>query len=97
MLKKISGAGMPILGEPGNFGDLFIKFKCVNKTKITPEIIEALKTIFPPLLEKPEVNDSYIVEKQFEMVTETDLEILDDSDEYDSEDDDYSEESTDED
>ena len=22
MLKKISGVGMPVLGEPGNFGDL---------------------------------------------------------------------------
>ncbi len=99
MLKKISGAGMPVLGEPGNFGDLFVRFKCVNKTKITPEIIEVLSGIFPPLLEKPEVDDSEIVEKEFEMVTETDLEFLEDSDEdYDSEDEDYSdEESTDED
>jgi DnaJ-class molecular chaperone len=99
MLKKISGAGMPVLGEPGNFGDLFVRFKCVNKTKITPEIIEILSRIFPPLLEKPEVDDSEVVEKEFEMVTETDLEFLEDSDEdYDSEDEDYSdEESTDDD
>lgn len=99
MLKKISGAGMPVLAEPGNFGDLFVRFKCVNKTKITPEIIEVLSRIFPPLLEKPEVDDSEIVEKEFEMVTETDLEFLEDSDEdYDSEDEDYSdEESADED
>lgn len=99
MLKKISGAGMPVLGEPGNFGDLFVRFKCVNKTKITPEIIEVLSRIFPPLLEKPEVDDSEVVEKEFEMVTETDLEFLEDSDEdYDSEDEDYSdEESTDDD
>lgn len=98
MLKKITGAGMPVLGEPGNFGDLFVRFKCINKTKITPEIIEILTRIFPPLLEKPEVDDSELVEKQFEMVTETDLEFLEDSDDdYDSEDEDYSEESTDED
>ena len=90
MLKKISGAGMPILGEPGNFGDLFVRFKCVNKTKITPEIVEVLSRIFPPLLEKPEIDDSELVEKQFEMVTETDLEFLEDSD--DSE---YSDESDD--
>lgn len=90
MLKKISGAGMPVLGEPGNFGDLFVRFKCVNKTKITPEIIQVLSGIFPPLLEKPEVDDSEVVEKEFEMVTETDLEFLDDSEEdYDSEDEDY--------
>jgi DnaJ-class molecular chaperone len=85
MLKKITGMGMPIMGEPGNYGDLFVRFKCVNKTKITPEIVEILSRIFPPLLEKPEVEDSELVEKQFEMVTETDLEFLDDSDsDYDS-------------
>ena len=90
MLKKISGMGMPIMGELGNYGDLFVRFKCVNKTKITPEIVEVLSKIFPPLLEKPEVEDSELVEKQFEMVTETDLEFLEDSDsdsDYDSEDD----------
>jgi len=93
MLKKITGAGMPVLGEPGKFGDLFVKFKCINKTKITPEIIEVLNKIFPPLLEKPELDDSELVEKQFEMVTETDLEFLEDSDDdYDSEDEEYSEE-----
>ena len=100
MLKKISGMGMPIMGELGNYGDLFVRFKCVNKTKITPEIVEVLSKIFPPLLEKPEVEDSELVEKQFEMVTETDLEFLEDSDsesdsDYDSDDDD-SEDSSDE-
>ena len=98
MLKKITGAGMPVLGEPGTYGDLFVRFKCVNKTKITPEIIEVLSGIFPALSEKPEVDDSEVVEKHFEMVTETDLEFLEDSDEYDSDDEDYSsEDSTDED
>lgn len=93
MLKKISGAGMPILGELGKYGDLFVRFKCVNKTKITPEIVEVLCRIFPPLLEKPEVSEEDIVEKQFEMVTETDLEFLEDSDsDYDSDDDEYSDE-----
>ena len=100
MLKKIPGMGMPIMGELGNYGDLFVRFKCVNKTKITPEIVEVLSKIFPPLLEKPEVEDSELVDKQFEMVTETDLEFLEDSDsesdsDYDSDDDD-SEDSSDE-
>jgi DnaJ-class molecular chaperone len=90
MLKKVSGCGMPILGERNKFGDLFIRFKCVNKTKITPEIIEVLSGIFPPLLTIPEVKESDILEKKFEMVTESDLEFLEsDSDEYDS-DEDYS-------
>jgi curved DNA-binding protein CbpA len=89
MLKKVSGCGMPILGERNKFGDLFIRFKCVNKTKITPEIIEVLNGIFPPLLVVPDLKESDILEKNFEMVTESDLEFLEsDSDDYDS--DDYS-------
>tara|TARA_B100000212_G_scaffold342009_1_gene327131 strand:- start:8962 stop:10029 length:1068 start_codon:yes stop_codon:yes gene_type:complete len=97
MLKKISGCGMPVLGEPGSYGDLFVRFKCVNKTKITDEIVEVLTRIFPPLLEKPDIPDEELKEKQFEMVTETDLEFLEDSDsEDDYSDESYSEESSDE-
>ena len=78
LLKKISGAGMPILDSPGKFGDLFVRFNCVNKTKITPEIVEVLRKIFPPLNEPPE--DTDFIEKEFEMVTETDLEFFDSED-----------------
>jgi len=86
MLKKIPGCGMPILGEKNKFGDLFIRFKCVNKTKITPEIIEVLNKVFPPLVVVPDVKESDIIEKKLETVTESDLEFLEsDSDEYDSE------------
>lgn len=90
LLKKIPGLGMPVSGEPGEYGDLFIKFICVNKTKITKEIIETLKEIFPPLV-KPFVVDETdsIIEAEFEMVTESDLEYL----ESDSDSDDYSDES----
>ena len=85
MLKKVPGCGMPILGEKNKFGDLFIRFKCVNNTKITPEIIDVLTKVFPPLLVIPDVKESDIVEKQLENVTESDLEFLEsDSDEYDS-------------
>ena len=95
MLKKITGAGMPVLGEPGTFGDLFVRFKCVNKTKITPDVVEVLTRIFPPLLEKPDTPDDEILEKEFEMVTETDLEFLEGSDDdYSS--DEYSTEDSDE-
>ena len=86
MLKKVLGCGMPILGEKNKFGDLFIRFKCVNKTKITPEIIEVLNKVFPPLVVVPDVKESDIIEKKLETVTESDLEFLEsDSDEYDSE------------
>ena len=79
---------------------LYVKFRCVNKTKITPEIVTELTRMFPPLLAKPEYdeNSTEVVETQFEMVTETDLELLDESDsdsEYsdeDSDSDDYSDE-----
>tara|TARA_B100000035_G_scaffold253903_1_gene223345 strand:- start:2869 stop:3918 length:1050 start_codon:yes stop_codon:yes gene_type:complete len=93
MLKKIQGEGMPIIGEPGKYGDLFIRFKCVNKTNITPEVIEVLQKVFPPLNAPPDVENSSIIEKEFEMVTETDLEFLEGSDsEYSSSDESYSEE-----
>jgi len=78
---------MPVLGEPGIYGDLFIKFTCVNKTKITPEILQQLKNLFPPIETKPDVPDEDIIHAEFEMVTDTDLEFLD----FDSDDSDYSE------
>ena len=98
MLKKITGAGMPILGEPGKYGDLFVRFRCVNKTMITPEIIEVLTRIFPPLSQTPDIDETELIMKEFEAVTETDLEFLEDSDsDYDSEDESYSDEDSSED
>jgi len=86
MLKKVPGCGMPIIGEKNKFGDLFIKFKCVNKTVITPDIIEVLNKLFPPLVVIPDVKESDLIEKKLENVTESDLEFFDsDTDEYDSE------------
>jgi hypothetical protein len=95
-LKKVPGMGMPVLGEIGKFGDLFIRIKCVNDVKLNEEQINTLKTIFPSKLSKPEgLSDEDITETQFEMVTESDLEFLEDSDEdyTDSEEDSDSEES----
>jgi len=92
LLKKIPNLGMPVAGEVKQFGDLYIKFTCVNKTKITKEILETLLTIFPPLVKPFIVDDGEsIIETEFEMVTESDLEYLEssgsDSDsEFDSDD-----------
>jgi DnaJ-class molecular chaperone len=95
-LKKVTGLGMPILGEPGMYGDLFIRFNCINRTEITPELIEILTRLFPPLLVVPDLSNQEIIEKQFELVTESDLEFLESDDDYDSDDEDYdSEESSD--
>lgn len=91
ILKKVKGLGMPVLGEPAIYGDLFIKFTCVNKTKMTPEILQQLKNLFPPLETKPDVPDEDLIQAEFEMVTDTDLEYLD----FDSDDSDYSESETD--
>lgn len=92
LLKKVKGLGMPVLGEPGIYGDLFIKFTCVNKTNITSEIIQQLKKMFPPLETKPDIPSEEIVNAEFEMVTDTDLEYLD----FDSDDSsDYSDSETD--
>ena len=90
LLKKIPGLGMPIAGETNEYGDMYIKFTCVNKTKITKDILDQLKVIFPSLTKEIELdeNESFI-EEEFEMVTESDLEYLEsDSDsDYDSDED----------
>lgn len=99
-LKKVCGLGMPISGETGKFGDLFIRFKCVNDFKLTEEQIETLKTIFPSKIDVPKLENEEIQEVAFEMVTESDLEFLEDSDseddsDYDSDSDEESEEESD--
>ena len=82
MIKKVLGAGMPILGQPGKYGDLFIRFKCINKTKITQEIIDMFHKYFPPLTDYSTSSDEIIEEKTFEEVTETDLELMDSESNY---------------
>ncbi len=83
-LKKVPKLGMPILGDSGDFGDLFIRIKCVNEVKLTEEQIKELRKIFPSKLSKPKgLDNEDIIEKQFEMVTESDLEFLEDSDDSD--------------
>lgn len=97
MLKKVSGMGMPVLGEKGVFGDLFIRFKVVNNTSITDELVSKLNEIFPPL-QKP-IESEQIINKEFELVTESDLEFFDSDDDsddsYDSEEDSYESEESD--
>ena len=91
-LKKVVGLGMPVYNTPGKFGDLFIKFQHINNFELTDEKLEQIKLLFPPIL-KP-IESDLIEEHQFEMVTETDLEFLDDGDsEYSTDSDEYSTES----
>jgi DnaJ-class molecular chaperone len=79
-LKKIPNMGMPILGEPGKYGDLFIKFKCFNDVKLTETQLDKLKEIFPSKIVIPEALPSEVETLLFETVTESDLEFLEDSD-----------------
>tara|TARA_B100000287_G_C20644844_1_gene784753 strand:+ start:537 stop:1619 length:1083 start_codon:yes stop_codon:yes gene_type:complete len=93
MLKKVPGAGMPINGEKNKYGDLFIRFKCVNNCKLNEETLKELFRIFPTMSTKPDDFDKYeIVEKTFELVTDSDLEFL----ETDSSDEDYETDSSEE-
>jgi len=79
-LKKIPNMGMPILGEVGKYGDLFIKFKCCNDIKLTDSQLENLKEIFPSKIVVPDALPSEVNTLLFEAVTESDLEFLEDSD-----------------
>jgi hypothetical protein len=85
--KKVSSEGMPIYGEGNKFGDLFVRFKCVLPKNFDEEKMSVLENLFPKINNEPSLGSSTnIVEKTFELVTESDLEFLDDSsDDYDSE------------
>lgn len=87
LLKKVPGLGMPLLGEPGKYGDLFIRFNCLNNC-VSPEdpaTLIKLTELFPPLNSVPDDLDGVeLTEKEFEMVTETDLELLDSDSDDDS-------------
>ena len=82
-MKKIPGLGMPILGEPGNYGDLFIRFKCVSKGKISSKHLEVLREIFPPMEKVPDLTEKEVMEEKFEDVTESDLDFFDSDSETD--------------
>ncbi len=76
--KKVSGQGMPVPGQPGMFGDLFIRFKCVVPSSFTPEQMISLTELFPKL--NVPIECETIHEKELELVTETDMEFLGESD-----------------
>ena len=87
--KKLTGEGMPIHGDNKKFGDLFIRFKCVLPSSFTPEQLITLESLFPRVNVAPEGTE--LIKKSLELVTESDLEFLEDSEdetessEYESE------------
>ena len=85
--KKVTGEGMPITGQPGTFGDLFIRFKCVLPQSFDSKQMEQLLKLFPKINTPIEAETVYM--KELELVTESDLEFLDDDSEYDSYDSEY--------
>ena len=98
MLKKITGEGMPIKGEQNKKGDLFIRFKCVDNSKISKdEIFNKLSEIYKVINVSPteETGQEEFVEKSFELVTDSDLDFLDSEESSDEYSDEYSEEDSD--
>jgi DnaJ-class molecular chaperone len=80
--KKLTGEGMPTYGEVGKFGDLFIRFKCVLPSSFTTEQLCTLESLFPRVNIVP--TDVETVKKSVELVTESDLEFLEESDDSES-------------
>ena len=92
--RKLVGFGMPIMNT-SNYGDLIILFKPVFPSSISDEGLEHLKNIFPPV---NKINSEIEKYEQLELVTESDFELSDDSDEdSDEESDEESDEDSDED
>lgn len=92
-IRKIVGEGMPITGEDNDLckskGDLFIRFNLILPEKLTKEQISTLKEITPPINCKVENDDIEYVETLLDIVTEEDIENLDESDFDSSEEDNY--------
>lgn len=83
-LRKLQGQGMPIQ-KSDKYGDLFIKFSPVLPQEMDQEKLELLKSMFPPLNDQLQFDDSESNLK-LEMASESDIEDC-----FDSEsDDDYS-------
>lgn len=84
-IRKIVGEGMPI-GDGGK-GDLFIRFNLILPDKLESKDIETLKLITPPINIYQDTDGQ--VESHLEIVTEEDMEKLEES-EYNSSEEDYS-------
>ena len=88
--KKLKNCGMPILGNPNQFGDLIIKFIPIMPNEIKSEHLSILKDIFPPINEVNEnvdcLNLTDVSESDFEYISDSDSESNSDAEtETDSE------------
>lgn len=98
MLKKIPGEGMPIKGDANKKGDMFIRFKCVDNSKLSKEeIYNKLLDIYKTVNVSPteETGQEEFIEKTFEMVTDSDLDFLDSEESSDEYSDEYSDDESD--
>ena len=86
--KKLKNCGMPILGNPNQFGDLIIKFIPIMPNEIKSEHLSILKDIFPPINEVNENVDCLnlidVSESDFEYISDSDSESNSDDDDSDS-------------
>jgi DnaJ-class molecular chaperone len=82
-LRKISGLGMPIYKNEGEFGDLFIRFNLVIPKSLEQDKLTKLKDIFD---EAPEpLAETFNSQFSLENVTDTDLEDFDSESESETE------------
>jgi DnaJ family protein A protein 2 len=81
--KKIIGAGMPVMNQPGKFGDLFLIFLVMLPESVTPEQIAALKAIWPqaPL----EFKEDEVTKVVLEHLSEDELEEEEPEEEHEHE------------
>lgn len=89
-IRKIKGEGMPIQNESTK-GDLFIRFNLILPDKLDEDKVNVLKTIAPPF---NKVSDEKVdQEYDLDIVTEEDMEKLENSDEDSDENSDEDEDS----
>lgn len=94
-IRKIKGLGMPIK-DTNKYGDLYIRFHIVFPDHLSPEAIQTLKTIIPPLDSTPDTDsDSKPVtlslltsEEQDKLLMKYEYSDEDDFDESEADDDD---------
>ena len=82
-IRKIKGEGMPIDTFGSEKGDLFIRFNLVLPDKLELSQVELLSTIAPPL--NKTIEDDKAISYVLDIVTEEDMEKLE-NENYDSED-----------
>ena len=100
-IRKIVGEGMPIQNENAEEegeentnkknGDLFIRFNLILPDELSDDNITTLKSIIPPINEKEDIEG--LISSKLDIVTDEDIERMDESEIDSSDEDDYDDDS----